>query len=358
MSCSQENEVLLPVVDISQISHAFERQQGTGNPALATFRKACEEWGFLYVVNHGIPEDLLQNVESQAAQLRALPLEIKEKLATSNPADAKEKAATSNTGETEENGATSNPSKIIGKTSLSKPKNGYTSTAWMDNFCFTELPHSNSVQEVCDKIWPEEGNPKFCEAIRTYVVSVADLASRISKIIVASLGLDVETVYHADFENFVSHMRINLYVTDRKMSMEEEIPRSHTDIGCFTILYQDKEGGLQVRSKEGKWVDVRPLPNSFVINVADCMKAWSNGRFRSAEHRVVYKGWKDRISIPYFVQFPPDKQITAPEELVDDDHPRRYRPFTFSQFRQAFYNNMVVGKGENPADFIDTYAAI
>lgn len=261
MSSLQENKLILPVVDISQISGAIERQQETGNPALVTFREACEEWGFLYVVNHGISADLLQNVESMAAQLRTLPPEIKEKLATSNPAE-----------EVDESGTTSNRNQIEGKVALSEAKNGYIRTAWAEKFCFTELPYSNSVQEVCKKIWPEEGNPKFCEAIRTYIISVADLASKICKIIVASLGLDVETFYHSDFENLRSHMRIILYASDRKMSMEEEIPRSHTDVGCFTILYQDNGGGLQVRSKEGIWVDVKPLPNSFVVNVADCLK--------------------------------------------------------------------------------------
>ncbi|KAH9326553.1 hypothetical protein KI387_006731, partial [Taxus chinensis] len=196
------------------------------------------------------------------------------------------------------------------------------------------------------------------EAIRKYIAYVADLATKISKMLIASLGLDVDAFYHSDFENWKSHMRINnYYSSDGRMSMEEEFPSAHTDIGLFTILYQGNEGGLQVRSKEGKWLNVKPLPHSFVINVADCFKAWSNGRYHSAEHRVVYKGWENRISLPYFVQFPPDKQILAPEELVDDDHPRRYRPFTFSHFKTEFYKDLNP-KVKQPAVFIDTYAAI
>ncbi|GLJ41974.1 hypothetical protein SUGI_0868990 [Cryptomeria japonica] len=84
----------------------------------------------------------------------------------------------------------------------------------------------------------------------------------------------------------------------------------HIDISFFSILYQDNEGGLQIHSKQGEWLNVKPLPNSFVVNVGDTLKVWSNSRYNSGEHRVVYKGWKkNRLSLPFFVQFPEDKPI-------------------------------------------------
>ncbi|KAH9319378.1 hypothetical protein KI387_021147, partial [Taxus chinensis] len=196
------------------------------------------------------------------------------------------------------------------------------------------------------------------ETIGTYTLAMADLQRKMSKIILASLGLDVKTFYHSDFEECTAYMRINHYWSDGKSTDEEAALFAHTDITCFTILYQDDEGGLQIRSDEGKWFNVKPVSNSFIVNVGDSLKAWSNGRYRSAEHRVVYKGWRDRISVPWFAHFPYDKEIWAPAELVDDEiHPRRYRPFTFSQFRRDFLLNLL-SKQKNPVTFVESYAGI
>ncbi|KAH9292577.1 hypothetical protein KI387_042237, partial [Taxus chinensis] len=109
------------------------------------------------------------------------------------------------------------------------------------------------------------------EAIRTYTLHMADLVRKIIKIILASLDLDMETFYHSDFENFTASLRINHY-EPKEISIGEEILTAHSDIGCLTILHQDNEGGLQIRSREGKWLRVNPIPNSFVINIGDCMK--------------------------------------------------------------------------------------
>jgi isopenicillin N synthase-like dioxygenase len=42
----------------------------------------------------------------------------------------------------------------------------------------------------------------------------------------------------------------------------------HTDPSIITILLIDDVPGLQVL-KNGKWVNIRPIPNTFVVNVGD-----------------------------------------------------------------------------------------
>ena len=57
-------------------------------------------------------------------------------------------------------------------------------------------------------------------------------------------------------------------------------------------------------------------------------------------HRVVLNGGdKDRYSIGSFLV--PEEKVTikVPEELVDDDHPLRYRPFTYPEYMAFFVSN-------------------
>lgn len=76
----------------------------------------------------------------------------------------------------------------------------------------------------------------------------------------------------------------------------------HTDIDLFTILPRASSRGLQIKNKEGKWVDVIVPDGAFIINAGDMLENVSNGLFRSAVHRVVDEGRdEDRFSIVFFV---------------------------------------------------------
>ena len=61
----------------------------------------------------------------------------------------------------------------------------------------------------------------------------------------------------------------------------------HTDFGCLILVAQDQNGGLQVKSTSGVWLDVPHIKNSFVINVGDMFHRLSSGRFFSTLHRVL-----------------------------------------------------------------------
>jgi isopenicillin N synthase-like dioxygenase len=74
----------------------------------------------------------------------------------------------------------------------------------------------------------------------------------------------------------------------------------HTDYGFITLLAQDDVGGLQVRSSTGDWLDVDPRPGTLVMNTADMLRRWSNGKLISTPHRVLAATRRDRYSLPFF----------------------------------------------------------
>ena len=74
----------------------------------------------------------------------------------------------------------------------------------------------------------------------------------------------------------------------------------HTDYGALTVLLQDDVGGLQVETSDGRWIDVPPVPESFVVNVGDMLEIWTRGAFKAAPHRVKVSTTRDRLSVALF----------------------------------------------------------
>lgn len=74
----------------------------------------------------------------------------------------------------------------------------------------------------------------------------------------------------------------------------------HTDYGLLTILLQDDKGGLQVKS-QGKWINVPPVPGTFICNIGDMLDRITGGYYRSTLHRVLNSSGKSRYSFPLFL---------------------------------------------------------
>jgi isopenicillin N synthase-like dioxygenase len=109
---------------------------------------------------------------------------------------------------------------------------------------------------------------------------------------------------------------------------------AHTDFGSITILHQDDApGGLQVRSRSGAWHDIPATPGSYVVNIGDLMQRWTNDRFVSSLHRVINPpadkaAAARRLSFGFFQLPDPDALITCvPTCIVDGELPR-YQPTT------------------------------
>ncbi|KAH9325166.1 hypothetical protein KI387_005344, partial [Taxus chinensis] len=170
------------------------------------------------------------------------------------------------------------------------------------------------------------------EVIDAYGLLISNLAITITKFLIAALSLDPRAFYQSNFGKCTADLVISSFsFLEHDKCVGDEALVSHADTGVVTIVYNDDKEGLEVRSKQGQWVNVKPTPDSFIVNVGDSMKVWSNGKYRSAHHRVLFRGWQTRLSLPLFLNFPLDAYIYAPEELVDKDNPRRYKPYTFSE---------------------------
>jgi isopenicillin N synthase-like dioxygenase len=129
--------------------------------------------------------------------------------------------------------------------------------------------------------------------------------------------------------------------------------RAHTDTNAFTMLVQDPNGGLEIRNREGDWVAVPPIEETFVVNVGEVLKVWTDGVFSSTVHRVINRSGRERYSIPFFM-YPsydaviqplirnPDPTNVAPENL-HTSMPRD-KPFVYGEFKARSTANIMPGK--------------
>lgn len=80
------------------------------------------------------------------------------------------------------------------------------------------------------------------------------------------------------------------------------------------MLLNDCEAGLEVQSSEGAWIAVPPKDGALIVNVGHLMTRWTNGRLRSAIHRVINASGRERYSIPQF-HHPDYHTVVDPRDL-------------------------------------------
>eukprot|EP01018_Ginkgo_biloba_P009719 Gb_34416 [translate_table: standard] len=262
--------------------------------------KAASEWGFFQITNYGIPADTIDQIQVQQTRLFELPFELKE-----------------------------NCHRYL-KFSVDSYRWGTPTAKSLKNLCWMEAFHLPlSIMSGWNQ---SEGSREdefdcFRIAIEEYAEAVANLAHELAGILAEILGLDPSYFKEHCTDN-TAFLRLNHYPS---CPMPSQILGliSHTDSDFLTILHQDEVCGLQIM-KDGKWVSVKPKPNTLIVNIGDLLQAWSNDVYKSVEHRAVVNSDKQRMSLAYFLCPSHDTLISRPSTPSNPSH---YRSFTFREFR-------------------------
>ena len=189
-------------------------------------------------------------------------------------------------------------------------------------------------------IYPSEP-PELAAAIRGYFLAVYRLSYVLMRISARALGLPEDY-----FEPYYDRQRATLRAVHYPDQPEEPAPGqlrygAHSDYGGLTILRQDAApGGLQVFAKSGEWIDVHPIPESFVINVGDLMARWTNDRWCSTLHRVVNpprdgSGSTRRLSLVLFTSPNDDATVSCLPTCADARQPVKYPPVRAADYITA-----------------------
>ncbi|KAG8486028.1 hypothetical protein CXB51_019378 [Gossypium anomalum] len=291
------SDVSIPLIDLQDL-HGPNRSHVLKQIALA-----CQHDGFFQVKNHGVSEATINNMLRLARDFFYLPESERLKNYSDDPSVAN-RLSTSFNVKTE------------------KVAN------WRDFLrlhCYPLQDHVNA--------WPSNP-PSFRDDVAEYCSSVRGLVLRLLEAISDSLGLKRD---HIDktLSKHGQHMALNYYPPCPQPELTYGLP-GHTDPNLITILLQDDVPGLQVL-RDGKWITVNPICNTFIVNIGDQMQVISNDRYKSVLHRAVVNCNKERISIPTFYCPSPDALIGPATDLIDDDHPAVYRSFSYGEYYEKFW---------------------
>jgi isopenicillin N synthase-like dioxygenase len=178
--------------------------------------------------------------------------------------------------------------------------------------------------------WPDL--PGFRDAIVAYERAMHDFCMSLLRPMALALGLRPGW-----FDEFFVHpttfVRLLHYPPQPPDSPDDAYGSApHTDYGFITVLAQDNSGGLEVRRRDGTWLKAHPVEGTWVVNVADMLARWTNGRWQSTPHRVKNLSGGDRFSIPYFFDSDMDSVIACVPTCVRPGEAAQYPPVRYGDY--------------------------
>jgi isopenicillin N synthase-like dioxygenase len=312
----------VPIIDLAPfLSGSPDRRRRVA----ADVGRACEEIGFLIVKGHGVPGELVDQMYDVSKRFFDLPLEEKMK--------ARRPERSRGYGPMGEEAL----SYGLGKAAPADVKEGlYEGPMDVPDTPYFRGPEG--APHFVPNVWPERPS-ELPDIWRAYYGQMERLAGDIMRTF--AVALDLPERFFADkIDKHVSRVRAINYPDQR----EEPLPGQfrageHTDYGTMTILrIEDAAGGLQVKTRQGEWLNVEAEPEAFVVNIGDLMMHWTNDRWISTLHRVLNPP-RDatlgarRISLAFFHQPNYDALIECLPSCRGPGNPAKYPPVTSGEHR-------------------------
>ncbi|RZB78162.1 2-oxoglutarate-Fe(II) type oxidoreductase hxnY isoform G [Glycine soja] len=277
-------EMNLPIIDLSSpdpLSTAI------------SIRQACIEYGFFYLVNHGVENDLVKAFD-ESKRFFSLPPGEKMKLARK-----------------EFRGYTPQDP-TLGLHGDSK-----------ESYYIGPMADSASVKL---NQWPsEELLENWRPSIEAIYWKLFEAGKKLYSLIALSLNMDEDFFDKIGAVDKPSAF-LRLLRYPGEMGPHQEICSAHSDTGALTLLMTDGVPGLQIcrdKLKEPRvWEDVPYMEGAFIVNIGDLMERWTNCLYRSTMHRVKRTG-KERYSMAFFLDPHPDCVVECLKSCCSESCPPR-----------------------------------
>jgi isopenicillin N synthase-like dioxygenase len=293
------------------LAEADKDPQGFANELGRSF----VDYGFAVIRDHGIPQDLIDRAEQKSREFFALPEEVKRKYFIE--------------GQSGQRGYT--PFGIETAKGLQAHD--------LKEFWHVgrDLPAGHKYESsMLPNVWPAEV-AGFKETFQELYQEFDRAGLKVLRAIARFLKVDEE--YFTDtVRDGNSVMRLLHYPAQDEPTGNHIRAGAHEDINTITLLLGAEEAGLELKTKDGRWIPVSPKEGELVINIGDMLQRLTNGRLRSTSHRVVNpapdRASHARYSMPFFLHFRPDFMIEALPGTVPPGEQPKWQPISSHEYLQ------------------------
>ncbi|KQQ00108.1 MULTISPECIES: isopenicillin N synthase family dioxygenase [unclassified Rathayibacter] len=278
----------LPILDLSRLDQ--------GEEEAAAFRRDLRETthdvGFFYLVGHGVPQDLLDDVVAVSRRFFELP--EADKLAIENTLSPQFRGYTRFGAELTNGDIDYREQVDIG----------------IDREVVEQGPDVPDYQRLeGPNLWPE-ALPEFRTLFERWHAELATVAIRLLRTWAVALDAPADVFDEAFAAKPFSLVKVVRYPGTSDPEPKQGVG-AHRDGGVLTLLLvEEGKGGLQVEH-EGQWIEAPAMPGAFVVNIGEMLELATGGYLKATLHRVISPLiGTDRISIPFF--FNPSLDSTMP----------------------------------------------
>ncbi|HEY7164446.1 MAG TPA: 2OG-Fe(II) oxygenase family protein, partial [Candidatus Binatia bacterium] len=215
-----------------------------------SMREAFEEFGFIYLTNHTVPQSIVDELFARSIEFFDLPGATKAQA-----------------------GGYRGP----GLSGLDPTK----PTDMKERFrapCDTNLPPG---------YWPERP-ARFHEAISLFHEAGLVVLREVMRAVALSLGVS-ENYFDAAHQPHSGAVMLLHYPPITEPLLPGQLRSgAHTDFGTMTLLvHHGSAEGLEILRPNGSWLHAPSIHGAAIINVGDLLTRWTNGQLPSVLHRVV-----------------------------------------------------------------------
>ncbi len=310
---------LVPVIDYGP---CFAGEPGALERVAEAVAQACTTVGFFYALNHGVSQTTIDRGFAASRRFHALPLEQKLGLQLNE----------NNIGYLPMNASVQGASTVHKATKPNQNESFFIShdrgADHPEVLAGTPLRGRNR--------WPD-GTPGLRADMMAYFHALYDLGQRMLPPFAVALGMPAGAFAPYFAGEAHANCRFLHYPPQEDVSENTFGTAPHTDNSFMTLLARTDVPGLAIRLPSDEWFAPPVIPGTFLVNLGNMMRRFSNDRFLATPHGVINESGTDRYSIAYFHSPDPDAMIAQLPSCVDADHPAQYEPAVYRDLILAFF---------------------